>query len=63
MELRVLEGCEQGLSCWMHVFEKTLAIILRMDVRGARLEAGTPLKGTQQMERVLLANRIYKQKA
>ena len=49
-----MEGSEQGLSCWMHVFEKTLAIVLRRDVRGARLEAGTPLKGTQQMEELNL---------
>lgn len=53
-----MEGSEQGLSCRMHVFEITLAAILRMDVRGARLEAGTPLKGAQQLERVLLANSL-----
>lgn len=55
-----MEGSEQGLSCWM--FLKTLAVILRVDV-GSKIRGWDTLKGTQQMERVLLADRIYKQKA
>lgn len=44
-----MEGSEQGLSCWMHVFERTLAVILRVDVgskiRGWDTPEGHPADG------------------
>lgn len=41
----------------LYIFEKTLAVMLRVDIRGARLEAGTLTTASQGVERVLLADR------